>query len=352
MSSKPRTSKKTNEIMLMLKYGTPKFGTTAKDHNAYIKSILPKDNSSSSEEEDDDITNKIDTEKHDTEEEIDPMEKTSSLNKALVFPGTCPGCNHFFETAQAYATHEHTCAIYRQASSHHGNERHKAEQETTLPLYYELVRQVQHLQRTVTHQQETIQYLSRWVASQKRKVSITEWLEEHASPSILFKDWMDSIRVTPEDVQYLYDNDYFETMANTIRRFLPTECRDELAIRAFDQRKGYMYVYDTGTHLRALKIRIKPVEDEEDDKKVRWYCLPIKTLKCILEHVVQLYYREISAWVKERCKDPTNNTVRMMQMTKKMATASGDPTMRITRVMNKVFIHLREHRQLITRVTT
>ena len=319
--------------MLMYKYGIPKFGTTVKDHNEYLKQIRMK-------EIDENSSCKID-------DELDELLEDISIDR-MEFPTTCPQCQKSIESSKEYESHRRICDIHCRAHSHHTHERRKAERDTDLPAYHELVHQVNRLNRIVLRQQKTIQQLSAWVSSQKRKVSITEWLADNTTPTKTFYDWVQTIRVTTQDIEYLYDNTYFDTVANTFRRYLPLSSLQELPIRTFEQRKGYVYVYDSGTQLRELKIRIKPVEDPDEDEQLRWYCLPIKSMKPIIERVIQMYYTSISSWIKERSHDESNNTIRMMRMTKKMGTSSDDPNIRVVRVMNKVYAHLKVNKQYIT----
>lgn len=337
-----KESKKTSDFMLMFKYGTPRFGTTLKDHNEYLKQLRPREPEPMTERLEH-IESKIDNESDDFVDDTIPQTR-------MEFPRNCTQCQKQIETSKEYENHMRACDLQHRAQSHHASERRRADHDTDLPAYYELVRQVKRLNRIVLHQQKVIQQLSVWVSSQKRKVSITEWLADNATPSTTFYDWVQSIRVTTQDIEYLYDNDYFDTVANTFRRYLPLKSLQELPIRAFEQRKGYIYVYDSGIHLRELKIRIKPVEDEEDDKQLRWYCLPVKTMKSIIERVIQMYYTTISAWIKERSHDQSNNTIRMMRMTKKMGAYSDDPNVRVMRVMNKLHTHLKVNKQMITDV--
>lgn len=359
-----RTKKKTKEFMLMYKYGIPKFGTSLHDHNEYVKQLRPAKSVESTEStESTEIMNcspsVSPSTEHDTIDKIDhtfdqlleDIPSTPSTPDIMEFPRKCPQCEHEIQSNQEYTRHMRICDLHCRASSHRTQDRRKAERDADLPAYYELVHQVNRLNRIVAHQQKTIQQLTSWVSSQKRKVSITEWLAEHSAPTSTFYEWVASIRVSTDDIQYLYDHDYFETVANTFRRFLPTDSLQDLPIRAFDQRKGYMYVYDSGTHLRELKIRIKPVEDEEEDEQTRWYCLPVKSMKPILERVIQMYYKAISVWVKEQSQNRSNDTVRMMRMTKKMGTSSDNPNTRILRVMHKVYTHLKESRQMVMGVS-
>lgn len=352
-----RTRKKTSEFMLMYKYGIPKFGTTVQDHSEYVKQIRPISRESTESTDcsplsspsidNDTILDKIDR----TYEQITEDIPSIPCKEFMEFPIRCPQCEHEIQSNQEYTRHMRLCDLHYRASSHRTQDRRKAEKDTNLPAYYELVHQVNQLNRIVARQQKAIQQLTSWVSSQKRKVSITEWLAEHSAPTTTFYEWVTSIRVSTDDIQYLYDNDYFDTIANTFRRFLPVDSLQELAIRAFDQRRGYLYVYDSGTHLRELKIRIKPVEDEEEDERIRWYCLPVKSMKPILDRVIQMYYKAISLWVKEQSQNQSNDTIRMMRMTKKMGTSSDNPNIRIMRVMNKVYTHLKESRQMVMGVS-
>lgn len=276
-----------------------------------------------------------------------------------------------------------------------------------MPSYQELVKTVHDMKKIIDRHETTIAEFRTWMATQKRKISILDWLASQPRPYQSFGKWFETLEVTIQDVDYLEDHDYFETFANIFRKHIDTTRREYmrqmeqemrntshdhahstqhtpfmdmeeedqhasiLPVRAFAQRSSYLYVYDSATSLRSLNIPIKSMtedkredkreddddDDDDDDKpdrehdeqhRLRWYCIPIKSCKGILNLVIKQYCRMLSTCMTSP-ENRTNsaNMQRIIKLVKKSTTASDNIPLRVSRIFHKVANHIKENRRIL-----
>lgn len=297
------------------------------------------------------------------QEQEQEQTQTDIPSKTPNTPKTCILCHHTYPTHDQYERHLYGCEIRYKAVSHNSSDRAEATRNADLPSYHDLVRQVKQLEQMVTRQQKTIHELTTWMSSQRRKISVTDWLAQYAQPSSTFHEWTATIQVLDTDIEYFMEHNYYDTVAYTVCRYLPSSLRVESPLRAFHHRSSYVYVYDTGEALRTLKIPIRAVEDEEEDKRLRWYCIPLKAMRPVLDNVKKLYFRKIHELIQALKNEDLDidsssssytytrfDSTQLMNMTKKLTTGFEDPYQRVLRIMNKVFQHAKEDGKLITNV--
>lgn len=307
-----------NDFLFMRQYGTPAFGVNPAQHLANVKQKI------------DSIKQKSHVDK--PEQSYKPKMETQIH---------CPMCNRSYSRNE-YERHLRACDIRDKAQSSKASERKQAERKADeLPDYEDLVKRVISLERIVQRQNDVIERLNRFMKKETRKISICDWLNREVKPVETFSHFLERIVIESEDILYLYDNHYFDTITHIVCRYLREKA--ECPVRAFQQKKGNLYVYDSLSGLEELKIHIKTDKNDE----YQWFCVSFQCFKHVLETVKKKLYRKVSEWMKEHRED--RETIQMMSAIRKIGTMNDDPDLRCRRILGKIYQQIKDDR-IITNV--
>jgi hypothetical protein len=309
------------DFLFMRRYGTPAFGVNPAEHLANVKQKI------------DHIKQKSSDAKPKKSEQLEQPEMETHIQ--------CPMCNRSY-SREEYERHLRACDIRDKAQSSKASQRKQAERKAEeLPDYEVLVKRVISLERIVQRQNEVIERLNRFMKKETRKISICEWLNREVKPVETFSQYLERIIIESQDILYLYDNHYFDTICQIVCRHLRE--KSECPVRAFQQKKGNLYVYDSLSGLEELKINIKT--DKNDD--YQWFCVSFQCFKYVLEIVKKRLYRKVSEWMKEHRED--RETIQMMGAIRKIGTMNDDPDLRCRRILGKIFQKIKDD-HIITNV--
>ena len=90
------------------------------------------------------------------------------------------------------------------------------EEEKDMPTYIELVGIVKELSIKYIGLQEKIENMEKWVDKKKKKINVIDWLTNNRIPPISFKEWIDGLSVLENDIEYLMQNNIFNTENHSI----------------------------------------------------------------------------------------------------------------------------------------
>lgn len=199
----------------MRQYGTPAFGVNPAQHLANVKQKI------------DNIKHKPQVNKPQTKTHSKPQMESAQIH--------CPMCNRSY-SSEEYDRHLRACDIRDKAQSSKAAVRKQAERKANeLPDYEDLVKRVISLERIVQHQNGVIERLNRFMKKETRKISICDWLNRQDNPVETFSEFLERIVIESEDILYLYDNHYFDTISYIVCRYLKEKA--ECPVRAFQQKK-------------------------------------------------------------------------------------------------------------------
>lgn len=313
---------KSNDFMFMRQYGTPAFGVNPADH---IEKVIARER----------MKDKIETTKSDKLEQHTMSESHQHIQ--------CPICHREYSTREEYKRHMRVCEIADKSQSSKSSERRQAERKASeLPDYEELVKTVETLKKLVNKQQTQIEILNRYMKKENKKISICEWLKRETQPSETFTQLVERIVVNDDDILFLYDNHYFDTIANLFSRHIIHTPRETWPMRAIQQRRGYIYIYDSLDNLKQLKISIKT---EKESNIVQWLCIPSHSFKSVINKIMSNVYKCLLNWMKNRSND-ASQSIKMMNAIRKTSTMSDEPEVRAIRIINKIFNKIKDEQQL------
>lgn len=92
--------------------------------------------------------------------------------------------------------------------------------------------------------EEKVDDLSKWVVKKKKKINVIEWLNTNITPEIKFDSLIEKIIIVQDDVKYLFDNSFADTLNHIFSRNIYNLSESEYPIFAFIQKSNIFYIYE------------------------------------------------------------------------------------------------------------
>jgi len=95
--------------------------------------------------------------------------------------------------------------------------------------------------------EEKVDELNKWVVKKKKKINVIEWLNANITPDIKFDSLIEKIIITQDDVKYLFENSFADTLNKIFSRNIYNLSENEYPIFAFVQKSNMFYIYEDET---------------------------------------------------------------------------------------------------------
>ena len=161
--------------------------------------------------------------------------------------------------------------------------------------------------------EEKVDELNKWVVKTKKKINIIEWLNNNIKPEIKFDFLIEKILIYQDDVKYLFDNSFADTLNNIFSRNIYKFSESNYPIFAFVQKTNIFYIYE--------------------NEDVRWIELSVEKLTKFLNRVhIKLFniFREYKKENSEKISCDENfsllcskTTIKMMDIDFRQETILG-----------------------------
>lgn len=92
--------------------------------------------------------------------------------------------------------------------------------------------------------EEKVDELNKWVVKKKKKINVIEWLNTNITPEIKFDILIEKIIITQDDVKYLFENSFADTLNHIFSRNIYNLSESEYPIFAFIQKSNIFYIYE------------------------------------------------------------------------------------------------------------
>ena len=124
------------------------------------------------------------------------------------------------------------------------NKTSKEEEILELPSQQTMFQLIIELTKKCNKLEHTIQDINKnFVKKKNNNINILEWLNEHKIPSISFHNLIDSILITEQDITFLFDNNFYDTLNLIFTRTIYNYELDN-PICCFTQKKNTFYIFD------------------------------------------------------------------------------------------------------------
>lgn len=118
------------------------------------------------------------------------------------------------------------------------------EEDLEIPSQIKLYKMLLELGKKYNSLEEKVDEINKWVVKKKKKINVLEWLNANIEPSILFEKLHDKIEMNEEDINYILNNSFNDTLNQIFSRNIYNISENEYPIYAFVQKANIFYVYD------------------------------------------------------------------------------------------------------------
>jgi len=92
--------------------------------------------------------------------------------------------------------------------------------------------------------EEKVDELNKWVIKKKKKINVVEWLNTNIKPEIKFDNLTEKINIIDDDIKYLFENSFADTLNHIFSRNIYNLSESEYPIFAFVQKSNIFYIYE------------------------------------------------------------------------------------------------------------
>lgn len=92
--------------------------------------------------------------------------------------------------------------------------------------------------------EEKVDELNKWIIKKKKKINVIDWLNTNVVPEIKFDNLIEKIIITNDDIKYLFENSFADTLNHIFSRNIYNLSESEYPIFAFVQKQSIFYIYE------------------------------------------------------------------------------------------------------------
>jgi len=130
--------------------------------------------------------------------------------------------------------------------------------------------------------EEKVDELNKWVVKKKKKINVIDWLNTNITPEIKFDSLVEKIVMSDDDIKYLFENSFTDTLNHIFSRNIYNLSESEYPIFAFVQKANIFYIYENEeagwvelsreflikflnkVHMKLLRVLIQHKKDNVD----------------------------------------------------------------------------------------
>lgn len=118
------------------------------------------------------------------------------------------------------------------------------EDEDDIPSQRKMFQILLELGNKFNRLEEKVDELNKWVVKKKKKINVIDWLNTNITPEIKFDNLIEKIIIDDNDVKYLFENSFADTLNHIFSRNIYNLSESEYPIFAFVQKSNIFYIYE------------------------------------------------------------------------------------------------------------
>lgn len=118
------------------------------------------------------------------------------------------------------------------------------EDEDDIPSQRKMFQILLELGNKFNRLEEKVDELNKWVVKKKKKINVIDWLNTNITPKIKFDNLIEKIIIDDNDVKYLFENSFTDTLNHIFSRNIYNLSESEYPIFAFVQKSNIFYIYE------------------------------------------------------------------------------------------------------------
>jgi len=208
-------------------------------------------------------------------------------NKVQQSKECCQHCGKRYKTRTNLQKHLLLCELIRGRKS----TKIVVEEEEDIPSQKKIYQLLLELGQKYNRLEEKVEEINKYVVKKKKKINIIEWLNSNITPNIIFEILADKIIIKCEDVEFLFNNSFYDMLHEIFAKTIYNINETENPIFAFIQNSNSFYIYDK-------------IEDEN-----KWIELSREKLIRFLNKIQMKISKSFYDWKKLHNDDIKNNEV-------------------------------------------
>ena len=118
------------------------------------------------------------------------------------------------------------------------------EDEEEIPSHRKIYQILLELCNKYNRLEEKVDELNKWVVKKKKKINVIDWLNTNITPEIKFENLIEKIKIIDDDIKYLFENNFIDTLNHIFSRNIYNLSESEYPIFAFVQKTNIFYIYE------------------------------------------------------------------------------------------------------------
>ena len=158
----------------------------------------------------------------------------------------CIYCGKSYKKKTNMEKHTFICELINE-SKKRKNLINDCEEEEVIPSNRKMYQILLELGSRFNKMEEKMDEINKWVIKKKKKINVLDWLNINMKPEIKFENLVEKIIITYDDILYLFENSFIETLNNIFSKSLYNLINDpnyNIPIFAFVQKTNIFYIYE------------------------------------------------------------------------------------------------------------
>ena len=162
----------------------------------------------------------------------------------------CTWCGKGYKTRVNLEKHVILCELIYKSSKKHGSNKNSGLTDLNsvddicddLPSPKKMYQMLLELGYKYSKLEEKMEEVNKFVVKKKQKINVVEWLNSNITPSLVFEQLIDQIKVLDSDIEFLCGNNFLDMMNVVLSRFVYNgeSC---IPLFAFSQKVNVFYAF-------------------------------------------------------------------------------------------------------------
>lgn len=232
----------------------------------------------------------------------------------------CHFCAKEYKTKIRLEKHTILCEIVYKTNN---NKTQTEETDTDIPSQRRLYQMLLELGQKYNRLEEKVDEMSKWITKKKKKINILEWLNTNITPVISFDKLHELLQVSEEDVEYLLQNTFLDTLNMLFCRTIYNMEEQSKPIFAFQQKQGIFYVYEERQTETTGTQQPQTTNTQKEEQNNNWTQLSREKLITFLNRCHRKISKALSDWKRNNQDKIKSDDKYAMEYDKTMSKVMG-----------------------------
>ena len=93
--------------------------------------------------------------------------------------------------------------------------------------------------------EEKMEEVNKFIVKKKQKINVVEWLNSNITPSLVFENLIDQIKIIDSDIEFLFENNFLDMINGVLSRFVynSESSNNLIPLFAFSQKTNVFYAF-------------------------------------------------------------------------------------------------------------